>query len=589
MPRTLLPAALLLLAGLLPGCGGDPWTQLDERLTEVEVQAGMADRDTTRQIHSKEARKRKVKAEQGRLAFYRDPEVAALIESGRKGPPGDPITEKANRYWQRSLTARAWTPEEKAEETRLVGALDEAASLEATWYSPDGTLKVDLGGSWDEASRGADKLDEATRAGLAEAWVEHHLRPIGADLVALVELRNTVAKREGFPTYWELSLAAQGLTPEGVDGIVAELTRAIRPALDATQQAVAAQAQASGLADSFVNRPLLRRRAGLNAGRDEAEVYTDADTAEEVIRAAIGDLGIATEGWQVYTGPRRYVRAGVYGFVIRPPEHVAIVMSQDERWSFWPFEALGHESGHAVWWRGLPPEAVASPVDWQPAEPWFEGFAQFFERLVFEPAFVARYLPAVPAAEREGLAAWRARHVAEAIADSIVSVQVERRLYANPKDLGALTREASTIRAALTGEPVGPATAGGLTWEPSLVSSLLWSYPAYDQNYLYAYLTEAWMHEAVRALVGDPVNNPKVGPLLVDRVIRAPLRTPFPDRIAALGPVDRAAALGRYLETGRLPPPAAGTAALGGGPPGGAAPGTDPSPASPVSPPASTP
>ncbi len=564
----------------LAACAGDPWDSLDARYTEVEVQAGMANRDTSRQIHNKEARKRKIKAESARVALFQDPAVQTLIADARAGGGDvkhDPVRAKAELYWQRSLTARSWRTDEKAEETRLVAALEEVAANEATWFSPDGAVKVGLSQSWDDASREVDTLDDESRAGLAESWVEHQIRPLGSDLVALVELRNTVAQREGFANYWELSLAAQGLTPTGVDAIIAELSEVIRPILATNQQRIAVTAQSLGVADSFANRPLLRRRSGLDAGRDEAEVYTDADGAEEIVRTAFADLGIDSSGWQVFTGPRRYFRAGVNGFVIRPPDHVAIVMSQDERWSFWPYEALAHEAGHAVWWQGVGPDAVKSPVYWQPPDPWFEGFAQFFERMAFERAFLERYLPNLPAAEREGLSAWRARRVAEAIADSIISVQVERKLYSNPKDLVALTREAAASRSALTGEPLGPTASNGLSWESSLLSGLLWSYPAFDQNYLYAYLTEAWMYEAVTAAVGDPVGNPKVGPLLQEKLIRADNLVPFPDRLFAIGQVDRDAALTRYLASGPLPPlevspppPEAAEAAAAGVPKAGA-------------------
>jgi hypothetical protein len=124
---------------------------------------------------------------------------------------------------------------------------------------------------------------------------------------------------------------------------------------------------------------------------------------------------------------------------------------------------------------------------------------------------------------------------------------VERRLYDDPNNLEAVARYAVETRARLTGLPSPPVPEGATPYDPSLVSSILWNYPAYAQNYLFAYLTEAWMHDAVRGVVGDPVGNAGVGPLLVDRIVRAPATTAFPDRIAAFQASERGQALRAYL------------------------------------------
>ena len=91
-------------------------------------------------------------------------------------------------------------------------------------------------------------------------------------------------------------------------------------------------------------------------------------------------MGMPAGGWQIHTEPRRYARPGAYGFPIRPPDNVAIVISQDRRWSTWQYEALAHEGAHAIWWQLLPPEQAASPALWSPPAPWVEGLAGLFER-----------------------------------------------------------------------------------------------------------------------------------------------------------------------------------------------------------------
>lgn len=536
---------LLTLLACTPST--DPLADLDHRYTSIAINRNVADRDTTRNIHNKEARRRKVQAEKDRVAFFKDPKVQAAIDAARADAVGTLAHTKGEAYWQQALEARSWTAEEKAKENDILGRLEEAAAQESTWYSPDGRVRIVLEGSWNEVSKDADTLDDAARQSLAESYIEHRSRVIGADLQELVRLRNEVARREGFPSYWELALASQGLTPEEVTRITGELSDVVRDIHSLNQAEIRKAAESMGITDSWANHPMLRRKANLDAGKDLAEPYFDATHAEDRVLTALQDLGIPTDGWQVYTGSSRQVRSGVYGFAIRPPEHVAIVMSeQDRRYYIWPYEALAHEGGHAVWWKALGPESVASPVLWEPPTPWFEGFAQFFERLVFEPAFLSRYMPELPEAARKGLYQWRGYNVAEQITSSIVEVEVERLLYKDPSDLAAIARAAASTRARLTGAPMPPESAGQV-YDPALLSSLLWNYPAYSQNYLFAYLTEAWLYAGVKKAVGEPVGNPKVGPYLQENLVRAPATTPFPDRLSAFAGTDRSTPLRDYL------------------------------------------
>ncbi|RME20516.1 MAG: hypothetical protein D6798_20320 [Deltaproteobacteria bacterium] len=554
---------LSVSAGLAPGCtvNADPLARLDKRYTELAVRIAIADRDTARNIRNGEARRRLAEAEAARVAFFRDPEVIETIEKSRRAPEGSLERTKADAYWRQMIVTRAWTEEQKAEETRLIGRLEEARAQEASWMSPDGEVVIPLSGSWVEVSRAADDLSLELRRDLAREYVDQQMASVGADLLALVGLRNTVAQAAGYPNYWELSLASQGLDADDVDRIINDLQPIVQPVDAAVHDRLEAEAAALGLPLEFANVPLLRRRAGMEQGRDEADLRFDTDLAEERVRTAFQDMGISTRGWQVYSGPRRYTRAGVYGFAIRPPGNIAIVMSQDQRWSVWQYEALAHEGGHAVWWNNLPEAAVASPVLWDLPPPWSEGFAQFFERIVYEPEFSARYVPEMDPARARALANWRARHMAGWITDSIVQTLVERRLYEDPKDLQGIQRYAAEARAHLTGMPLPPTDGRGFVYDPALISSIVWLYPAYSQNYLFAYMTEAWMHDAVVGNVGPLIANEAVGPLILERIVHADPGIPFPDRLASLSKGDRTAPLRAYIQG----PPAAEAAGAAGG------------------------
>ncbi|GDX81038.1 hypothetical protein LBMAG42_28490 [Deltaproteobacteria bacterium] len=538
-------AVFLLLLSVLLGCdapGGDALADVDARYAKILSSLGAAERDTTRNVHNKDARRRKAEAEGDKVAFFQDAKVIAAIDAAKAAGPGTSLGVRGDEYARLAMETRAWTPADKVEETRLLGSLDEAASLTADWFTADGK-KFTLDRDWDEVSREADTLDDSARQDLARAFVRHRMQLAGTDLVALVKLRNEVAKRAGYATYWQLALASYGLTEKEVDATMEELSSVVAPYFAGDREAILAASPE--VADDFANHPRLRRLAKIGTDHDRAEAYFDADLAEERIVTAYRDMGFETAGLQLYTGPSRIVLPGVNGFAIQPPEFVAIVMSVDERWSAWPYQALIHEAGHAVWWMNLSPEAAASPAAWEPDAPWFEGFAQFFERVLAEPAFTAKYVPELPEADRAGVRAARVREVAEGIADAIVATRAERRLYENPDDLAGAFQVAQDARVALTGAPPPPAEGGA--YDPALLGGLLRHYPAYSPNFLFAYLTEAQLWEGVTAAIGDPVANPKLAPFLIEKMVRQPVTVSFSERLNAIAPGDRAAALKAYL------------------------------------------
>lgn len=540
----------LALSAFLISCAepeGDALAAVDSRYAAILTELAAAERDTTRNVHNSHARQRKVDAEAKRLAFFGEAEVRAAIEKARAAPAGSSLAVRGAVYADQVTLATAWTAADRAEEERLLGLLDEGSSVERSWQNSDGTVGIPLGSAWDETSKPADLLDEAGRASLADAFCAGRTAVVAEHLIALVKLRNGVAKRAGHDSYWSFALATQGLDPAAVTALSGELGGLVTPLHTAEMQRVGEAAAAAGMADTFANHPLLRRKAGLEKGRDEADGAFDADLAEQRILTMYGDMGFDMGSVQLYTGSKRVVRPGVYGYAIKPPAVAAVVMSNDERWSVWPYEALAHEMGHAVWWLNLGPEAAASPATWEPRAYAFEGFAQFFEHAVFEPSFAAKYVPDLAEPLRAELYDWRRRQVAASITDAVVTSRAEQQLYEHPDDLAAAMRLAATTRAELTGAPAPLPGPAGDVYDPALLSGLLWHYPAYSPNYLYAYVIEAQIWAAVRASTGDPVGNPAVAPLLADKLVRAAVTTSFDDRLAALWPGDRTAPLRDYL------------------------------------------
>ncbi len=545
-----LGLAALLLAGCATGTEGD---RLDREYVDIQRDLMTAYRDTARNVRNREARARKTAAEKARLDFFQDEAVVAAIAAARDAAPGTIEHARGQAYHRQQVVAAAWKPAEKEEETKILGRLEEARAQTASWTSADGTLTLSLDDGWDELAIKTEKLDAGERADLADQYAAHRMRLVNGDLQRLVELRNTVAARAGFENYWELALAGHGLSPEEVERTIEELSAVVTPLNKAVVAAEQKAAETTGLERSFANQPLLRKAAGITGQSVDADTWFDGDLAEERITKALADMGIETHGWSVFTGPSRYVRPGAFAFPTRPPDHVSIVMSIDRRWSLWNYEALAHEGAFAVWWTNLSPEVVGTPPLWGPPAPWFEGFAQFFERLVTEPAFTERYVPDLPAELRDDLARQRARDMLDIINDSLVRTVAERRLYESPADLAAVCEYTRLQRASRVGAPPPPKSEAGLAYDPALLSPILWNYPAYSPNFLFSYMAEAWIYDAVVAQVGEPVGNPQVGPMLVERVVQGDPAVGIPERLEALLPGQRSAPLAKYLERAALP------------------------------------
>ncbi len=551
----LFPLALTALLGCEASA---PLDAVDADYAEVLARLHAADRDVARNIHNRDARRRKKIAEKERVAFFRDPDVIAAIEQARQSPVGSIERTKGEAYHRHAVFVRSWKDEEKERETELLARLDALAGAEASWSPPEGDLAIPLSGSWSTVSMQADALPAEQRADLAHEYVSHHMAMVGDDLRELVKLRNSVARREGFDSFWHLSLYNQGLTEADVDAIITELEPVVRPVNQAYGALIAQQAESLGVEVGFAHDPYLRRQTGLEAGRDEADPYFDTDLAEDRVLASLRRMGMELEGWQVYSGPSRNTRRGAYSFPIRPPRTIALVVSQDRRYDAWQYEAIMHEAAHALRWTSLVPEALASPVLWDPPNAYTEGFAQLFERILMSEAWLSSYAPELPQDARQDLVDWRARHMAWWVTHSIVETAVERRVYEDPNNWEAVARYCNELQAnyGVLAGPV-PSNEQGVTYCQALHTPLIWHYPAYIQNYLFSYVTEARLYDALVSAVGEPVDNPEVGPWLVEHVTAQGAIIPFEERCAAISKDEaRTAALARYVKAPTQPPPA---------------------------------
>ena len=538
---------LLLACTTPPQPDAQGLADIDVRYIDVAADLGVADRDTSRNTTNKEARARKVAAEQAQVAFFKDPEVAAAIEGAREDPDPE-VAAKAEAYHRQAIFVRSWTDDEKEREQDLLASLEEARRQPWTWSSEAGDLEIDLVGRWGGVSVDADELTPEQRADVTAQWAEGRTAWLGEDLTALVELRNEVARREGYANYWELSLAVSGLDVDEAEALFADIEALVVPLNQVAQARASEKAGELGVPHDFAHDPMLRRAAGVRLNTTELQSWFDGDLAEERVSQSFTDLGLSIDGLQIYTGPSRYTRSGAFSFPIRPPE-AAVVFSMDSRWGPWPYQALAHEVGLATWWRALPADAAESPVSWNPPSAWFEGYGDVFERMVFEDAWLAKYVPEMPPEARKALGESRRQSSVDTLTWYLGCARMERELYENPSAIEQVARNGAALEKQLRGWSFDvPTNEAGVPATSFLQSGLMWHYPGYVQNFLSSAQAEAVIWNALTSAVGDPVANPEVGPWLRDNLVHPVANgKPFPEVLDQLAGGKRSEPLGMWL------------------------------------------
>ena len=536
----------------LTACGGQSTTnQLDEEYSGIMRSLGAAERDNTKNIKDRGAQLRLTESEQGRIAFFQDPENTAEIESAIASDDSFTAARGA-AYALDALIYRSWTNEEKAREQELLASLQRIKQREVAWISEDGETEIQINRSWGRVVDDANHLSTEQLAALSTAWVDTRTDWMGDELEELIRLRNEIARREGFDTYWELALAHRGLSVESVEEITSQLTEIIRPLNSEIQNTLALHASELGVENNFSTQPAIRKASGVSPDPVTLDAEYDADLVESRINDSMAAMGAQLNGVSLYTGPSRYTRPGAYSYPINPPHRIAVVMSQDSRWSSWSYRALSHEMGLAFWWSNLPEAAAKSPVMWEPASPWLEGIGQFFERIATSSEFATRNIEGFPEELAAQLDDWYKIATVDSINWYLGSSQMERLLYESPGQWAELCRASAAIEAELIGTSWEPPTdTNGNAYPKYLQSSLMLHYPAYIQSYLFATTTEATLWHVVSEAIGEPVGNPEVGPWLTRELINpVSLGTPFEDRLRELsGGAAATEALSQWLST----------------------------------------
>ena len=484
--------------------------RLTERLARLERAMNLAywAAATDARPETSAARER---AEEALLAALADPELFAEAQAARRADGGDALTRRALDKAHLDLLGNQVPEDARAELVRLQ-ARAEAAFATVRGRVGDRELTNNeiervLAASGDQDERRA-AWDAGKQVGQA----------VADDVLALVELRDRVARGHGYRDWFAFALAAGDLDEAWLDGMLEQVERATREPFLAAKAAIdARQAARFGIAPAQL-RPwhygdLFFQRYEGDEGAGLGPLLEGADTVALTV-AAYDGMGLETR--HLLERADLHPRPGKdqHGFCLDVDRagdiRVLANVAPGEEW----LDVMLHEVGHAVyddhidpslpWVLRCPPQPLAT-----------EAVALMLGRLRRDPEFLVGVLGADPAA-----AAALAGPSREVLRTGqlvfarwcLVMVRFEQAMYADPgRDLVATWWD-------LVGSLQDLRRPEGRT-APDWASKIhLAVSPVYYQSYLLGELMAFQVDAAVREAVGGFVGRPEAGAFLAERV-----------------------------------------------------------------------
>jgi peptidyl-dipeptidase A len=465
-------------------------------------------------------------AEEALLAAQSDPGLFADVEAALAAAPTGSLAARALEKARLDLLANQIPEGARAELVRLQARV-EAAFATVRGRAGDRELSNN---EIEEVLATSDDPDRRRAVWEAGKQVGE---AVADDLLALVALRNRVARGHGFRDWFQFALATGDLDEAWLDGILTAVERATREPFQAAKAAIddrlaarfgvtPADLRSWHYGDLFFQRYDGDQEAGLGpllAGSDAVQLAV----------AAYDGMGLETR--QVLDRSDLAPRPGKdqHAFCIDLDRagdvRVLANVTPGETW----LDVMLHELGHAVysdridpslpWVLRCPPSPLAT-----------EAIALMFGRLRRDPEF----LVAVAGAHRAAATALagpsrEVLRIGQLVFARwcLVMVSFERALYADPgRDLvGAWWDLVESLQ--------GIPRPEGRT-APDWASKIhLASSPVYYQSYLLGELMAFQVEAAVRAAAGGFVGRPAAGELLTERVFAPGAARPWADLVEA--------------------------------------------------------
>jgi peptidyl-dipeptidase A len=468
------------------------------------------------------------RTEEAWLAALADPELFAAVEEalGAVTHEADPSTARALQQARLDLLANQIPPDARTELVAL------QARVENAFATVRGRIgDRELANNQLEQLL-ADSDDPGVRRAAWEAGKQVGTG-VADDVLALVELRNRVARDRGFRDWFAFALAAGDIDEAWLDRTLEDVERATREPFLAAKAGIDARLTARFGIDADALRPwhygdLFFQRYDGEAEADLDPLLAGKDTVALTVAAYHG-MGLETrhllDRSDLHPRPGKDQHAFCLDVDRAGDIRVLANLAPGEEW----LDVMLHEVGHAVyddhidrslpWVLRCPPQPLAT-----------EAVALMLGRLRRDPEFLVGVLGADPAAataltgpSREVLrtgqlvfARW-----------CLVMVRFERAMYADPgRDLvGAwwdLVESLQGLR-----RPEGRTAPD---WASKIHLAVA---PVYYQSYLLGELLASQLEQAVREAVGGFVDRPEAGRFLTERVFAPGATHPWRDLVTS--------------------------------------------------------
>ena len=460
----------------------------------------------------------KQRAEEAWLRALADPglfaEVQDALADGSAGT-GGPRVRRALEQAQLDLLANQIPEADRAElvalQTRVEHAFSSVRGRMGDREVPNNELERVLADSGDPAERQA-----AWEAGKQIGAV------VADDVLALVELRNRIARERGYRDWFAFALATGDIDEAWLEATLAEVEAATREPFGTVKAELDGRLSARFGVPAESLRPwhygdLFFQRYDGEADADLGPLLTGTDTVA-LTMAAYDGMGLET---------RHLLDRSAFCLDVDRQGDIRVLanLAPGEEW----LDVLLHEVGHAVY-----DDHIDRSLPWvlrKPPQPLVtEAVALMLGRLRRDPEFLLGVLGADQGTVR-GLAG-PSRQVLRTgqlvfARWCLVVVRFERALYADPgRDLAGtwwdLVESLQGVR-----RPEGRTAPD---WASKIHLAVA---PVYYQSYLLGELLASQLDQAVREHAGGFVGRPAVGAFLAERVFGPGATLPWRDLVAA--------------------------------------------------------
>ncbi len=346
-----------------------------------------------------------------------------------------------------------------------------------------------------------------------EAWLASNAKgdKVAPGLIELVKLRNEFAQSQGYSNFFEMRLKEQDIDPQKLYDLLDDLDKVSEAPF--TERRDASKEKIAKLFNIQLDE-LRPWHFGYDIDKfsKELDAHFPKSRQLKILKSSYNDMGYDLDAmgvqYDLEQRPGKTQHAFCFGMSI--PDDVRIIANEEPTHYFQ--EVLHHESGHAVYDKGIP-AALPPLLRGCASSVMTEGAAMMFERLANDAAWLQEY-GGVPKELAERNEEKNRKGGQSFIRAYLAYINFEKALYEDPdQDLAGLWWDLRE-KYSQTPKPEDTSLNG---WAETIHFT---GYPAYLQNYLLAEMVAAQLHDKLVDENGSVIGNPKTAEWL-DREVFA--------------------------------------------------------------------